>query len=181
MTDYSLVKRDPNKNPDFYFHFELVSVGGGVAHWDADYGRPFEPMVSVTAPYVGVEFHRIRAGFSLFEYGYFPTFSFLPMSIGYTIYEKPVRHWGRLYGKEPEVYLKATARFANGFDPPPYIPFVGTLEAICSGDYVGVGLSATAGIGYAVDEGYPNIEPRRRYVYPFLALQVHLPLLLVGF
>jgi hypothetical protein len=180
-TDFSLARRDPNKNPDLYLHFDLVSIGGGVARWDLHHERPFEATVIATAPYVGLEFHHVRAGFGLFDGGYFSTFSFLPLSIGYTIYEKPIHRWGRLYSREPEVYVQATARFESGYDPPPYIPFVGTLEAVCAGNYIGVGLSAVAGVAYAVDEGYAPYWPRKRYVYPFFALQVHFPDLIIGF
>jgi len=180
-TDYSFARQDQNRKPDLYVQFDALSFGGGVKRPYSDSARPFEATVIVTLAYFGLEFHHVRAGFGLLDAGYFGTISFLPMSVGYTVYEKPVRQWGRLYGMEPEVYLRATTRFDNGLDHPPYIPFVGTLEAVCLGSYFGVGLSAEAGIVYAVDEGYPNAWPRKRYIYPYLAAQVHFPHLLLGF
>jgi hypothetical protein len=181
-TDFSLAKRDPNKIPDFFFRFELASGGGGFMHLEhLSHDEILTPTAVGTGPSVGVEFRHVRAGFAIFDANYYSILSLLPLSIGYTIYERPVCYWGRLYGRLPEVCVKATARFVDGFDPPPYIPFVGTLEAVCSADFYGLGLSGSIGMAYVIDEADRNRYPTRRYVDPYVMVEFHLPLLLVGF
>ncbi|MCX6844712.1 MAG: hypothetical protein NTX53_20815 [candidate division WOR-3 bacterium] len=181
-TDYALAMRDPDETPQIFFHAELIGIGPGACLWkDNPSDSPFEPTVLMTAPYVGVEFHRARAGFGLFDGAYYAAFSVLPISIGYTIYERPVRYWGRLYGKVPDVYVKATARFANWSDPPPEIPFIGTMEAVCAVDCYGLGIGASVGLVYTIVGPYGSVYAGRRYLYPFAGVQVHLGLARIGF
>lgn len=180
-TDYSLAQRDLADAPRFFFRAELVSAGGGLIGWWDDNSRfKAEPTVMMEAPYVGVEFSRVRAGFGLVD-GYYWAVSFLPISVGYTIYERPVRYWGRLYGKVPEVYVEATGRFFNWNDPPPEIPFIGTLRLVGSVDCFGIGISTSLGVVYDVVSWPQNGWPTTHHLYPMANAQIHLPLARLGF
>ena len=180
-TDYSLAERDLAAAPRFFLRAELVSVGGGiVGWWDNNSRFRAEPTVLMEMPYVGVEFSRVRAGFGLID-GYYGAISFLPISVGYTIYERPIRYWGRLYGKVPEIYVEATGRFFNWNDPPPEIPFIGTLALVGSVDCFGVGLSVGGGLLDQVVAGYQAGSPAKHYFGPVARAQVHIPLARLGF
>jgi hypothetical protein len=180
-TDYSLATRDPNAPPRVFLRAELVSAGGGVfGWWDDNSHFKTGPLVLMSMPYVGVEFNRARAGFGLLS-ATPGAVSFLPISAGYTIYERPIRYWGRLYGKVPEVYAQATAYLFNWDDPPPDIPFVGTLELVGAVDCFGVGISAEVGGAYQVISGYGAGWPASHNFYPLVGAQVHLPLARLGF
>ena len=179
-TDYALAVRDPDETPQLFFRAELIGIGPGAARWE--YTKSVEATVLADAPHVEVEFHRVRAGLSLVDGFYTAAISVLPMSLGYTIYERPVRYWDRLYGRIPEVYVKATARFfSSNLDPPPSYPFIGTVEAVGAVDCYGLGLSASVGLVYTVVGAVGNVYPETRSICPFVGAQIHLGLARIGF
>jgi hypothetical protein len=171
---YSVESPDPAYQPPLSVTLELA--GAGVAA-----GMPLAYPVFGNLLYAGIEYYHVRAGLSLIDGQYGPVFTLLPISVGYTVYERPVHYWGQLYGRMPEVYVKATARVINVyFDPPPSFPFIGTLEAVGAVDCYGVGLSASVGLYYEVNGAYCP-HPAVHYVKPFVSAQIHLPIVRIGF
>jgi hypothetical protein len=130
---------------------ELLSFGAGPT---SGYGSTSEMGNSVRLLHIGYQYDRVRLGLALLDFTGGPVVRGLPVTAGYTIYERPVRYFGSLYAKVPEVYVDATGSFINGdlYEEYRKIPFMGTLELACSVDGYGVGGSVAAGCYYYYDD-----------------------------
>jgi hypothetical protein len=170
---YSIASLDPADQPPLSVTLELAQLGVATR-------MPLFPVFGDLL-HAEVEYYHVRAGLSLIDGFYGPVYTFLPVSVGYTVYERPVHYSDRLYGRVPEVYVKATARFVNWYvDPPPSYPFIGTLEAVGAIDCYGVGLSASIGLYYEVNGAYAP-HPAVHHVDPFASAKIHLPMLRLGY
>ena len=104
--------------------------------------------------HIGVEFSRVRLGLALLDVVEAPFLCLLPVTAGYTIYERPVSYGGSLYARLPEVQVEATAGFINTYIDQlqaAEIPFRGTFELVYSIDGFGLGASVAAGCCYYYD------------------------------
>jgi hypothetical protein len=182
-TDYSLAERDPALDPPAYVRLEILRVGLGCQGWSEPTsflgGR-----ADARVLHLGVEVHRFRAGITLMDFTS-STYDacLLPVTLGYTLYEQPVRITGSMYGKRRELYVEATARWDFLFLHTTYPPdalYAGTLELVGSADYL-AGASAAVGLEYARVGGYPIGEPDYSELRPFIGLRLQLPVLRVGF
>ncbi|MFO7650346.1 MAG: hypothetical protein R6X13_03255 [bacterium] len=176
--------KEPEELPHLYLRFEAWSSGWA---WPV-YRQELSPFSNALWPYragyVGLELGRIRAGLALAG-GVHPFPSFLPISFGVTLWDRPTRYVGRLYGKLPEVYVEAQGGFGNLWDPhtSPNINFAGTFSLVAAGDCFGLGASAMAGLGYVRASGagngvYPGDEHNEFCV--FAGVRYHLAVVRVG-
>jgi hypothetical protein len=94
-----------------------------------------------------VEYYHVRAGLSLIDGFYGPVYTFLPVSVGYTVYERPVHYSDRLHGMVPEVALRFSGYWLNNTgDLYTKVPIAGRLDAVAGVDLIGFGLSLSAGV-----------------------------------
>jgi hypothetical protein len=92
--------------------------------------------------------NRFRIGLSASENitGWFAS-SYLPVHVGYTIWQRPIGVIWRNEGMVPEVRAEFTAYYWNtGSDVWDRVPFAGRADVIAGADMLGVGVEIAAGI-----------------------------------
>jgi len=138
-TDYSMSEYQALEEPQFFITPTLLDIGIGGNRGVV--GRILS---------LDLQWWRMRAGISLGELGYgsHTTFLNMPVRAGFTIWQRPVRYTGRLYGMVPEIYVQGS--YAIGIwsiDPPPTDLSISHAEARAAVDFYGVGIDV--GIGAA--------------------------------
>jgi hypothetical protein len=99
---------------------------------------------------VRVVWNRFRYGMALYEdiMGW-SAFSFLPLKLGYTIWNHPINYVWRVQGMMPEVSTELTAYWLNeGPDDYDRVPISGRADVVVGADAFGAGLSLSAGVIY---------------------------------
>ena len=115
--------------------------------------------------------------------------SILPLSVGYTIWQRPNNYAGRLFSHVPEVYARLTADWASGsivdqfMDNPSHSLTAGTLDLVAALDGFGGGLSLSAGVAASIDSArYSRPDSRSSlFVTPFVAARIRIPTFTAGF
>jgi hypothetical protein len=166
-----------DRKPRWLLRVEMLSCG-----YEGIYGLYKHYMTYCPASsYVRVEaeWWRLRLGVGFANQFEKSMYSLFPLSIGFTLWQRPHNYAGRLFGKLPEVYLRYSEEGILN-DPPPYLS-VGTLELVGSADSYGVGLAAAVGVR-CVRCDYPQVLPKPIYTFnPFIGIRVRLLTLAAGF
>lgn len=182
LTAVSLTTAQPqgwapwDDEPSVFVRAELLSIGASIV---PNYTWPPLPNGSLLS--VEVEWNRFRLGASAVRVPFVPTLSPLPVSLGYTLWERPQNYAGRLFGKVPEVWTRFTADWTVGVIDEDYDMRIGTLEVGASADYVGLGITASAGVmGWYLHDTRNN-PPGSFAFMPFVGVRASLLTFTAGF
>jgi hypothetical protein len=96
---------------------------------------------------------------------------FMPLRVDYILWEHPLWYVGQLHGMLPDVTLHLSGYWLSNDGSPVVIrPVGGRLEVVAGADFMGVGMSVSAGVVGAYDRIHdpahwaltPSVEIRAR-------------------
>jgi len=159
---------------------ECYSFSNSIVHGRSDWGpqSAYTEWVGETVLRAQVEWNRFQFSTTPYERitGWF-AYSYFPIRVGYTIWERPVGYVWRAEGLVPEVAAELTVYWWNeGPGKWDRVPIAGRADIVVGVDMLGTGLSLSAGVlGIRTLDGHhghgiwhtsqglsPNVELRLR-------------------
>jgi hypothetical protein len=131
---------------------ELYSGGSSLAHVSTDYrwlGFDSREWSSARFLQVHIEKGNWRIGTAAAEevMGLDLVYSYAPIRLEYVIWERPIWYAWVLHGMAPEVTLQLSGYWLNEtFDHYLKVPMAGRLDVVAGVDFLGLGLSLSAGM-----------------------------------